>query len=69
MNTAVVRAGMRSPGGAHSGQPMSFAAELSPEDSEKARAYVIHRVHETQKLEAAAATAAPATDVPVTSPK
>ncbi len=60
----IVRGGERTPRGM-----VSFATEVSPEDSEKVRTYVIHRAHETQKLEAAAATAAPATDVPVTSPK
>jgi len=39
---------------------VSFAAVVSPEDSEKVRAYVIHRAHEDQKLEQAAAAPAPA---------
>jgi quinohemoprotein ethanol dehydrogenase len=60
----IVRGGERTSRGM-----VSFATEVSPEDSENARAYVVHRAHETQKLEAAAATAAPATDVPVSSPK
>jgi hypothetical protein len=48
---------------------VSFAAEVSAEDSENLRAYVIHRAHETQKLRAARAAAEPATDVPVGGPK
>ncbi len=38
----IVRGGERMPRGM-----VSFAAEVSPEDSEKVRAYVIHRAHET----------------------
>ena len=38
---------------------VSFAAEVSAEDAEKVRAYVIHRAHEDQKLEQAAAVAQP----------
>lgn len=38
----IVRGGERIPRGM-----VSFAAEVSPEDSEKVRAYVIHRAHET----------------------
>jgi mono/diheme cytochrome c family protein len=60
----VVRGGERTPRGM-----VSFATEVSSEDSEKVRAYVIHRAHETQKLEAAAAAAPPAKDVPVAAPK
>jgi quinohemoprotein ethanol dehydrogenase len=48
---------------------VSFGAEVSSEDSEKVRAYVIHRAHETQKLQAATAAAEPAKDVPVGGPK
>jgi alcohol dehydrogenase (cytochrome c)/quinohemoprotein ethanol dehydrogenase len=39
---------------------VSFAAEVSSEDSEKVRAYVIHRAHEDQKIEQDAAAAKPA---------
>jgi hypothetical protein len=39
---------------------VSFAAEVSPEDSEKVRAYVIHRAHEDQKIEQDAAAPKPA---------
>ena len=60
----IVRGGERIPRGM-----VSFATEVSSEDSEKVRAYVIHRAHETQKLEAAAAAAPPAKDVPVAAPK
>jgi len=38
---------------------VSFAAEVSTEDSENVRAYVIHRAHEDQILDAAAAAAPP----------
>ena len=38
---SIVRGGERTPRGM-----VSFAAEVSPEDSEKVRAYVIHRAHE-----------------------
>ncbi|MEO8062266.1 MAG: c-type cytochrome [Pseudomonadota bacterium] len=47
---SVVRGGERRSRGM-----VSFAAEVSEEDSEKVRAYVIHRAHEDQTLEAAAA--------------
>jgi len=64
----IVRGGERTPRGM-----VSFATEVSSEDSEKVRAYVIHRAHEIRTLEAAAAAAAPAsvpaTDVPVGGPK
>jgi alcohol dehydrogenase (cytochrome c)/quinohemoprotein ethanol dehydrogenase len=60
----VVRGGERTARGM-----VSFASEVPSEDSEKVRAYVIHRAHETQKLEAAANQAAPAKDVPASSPK
>jgi alcohol dehydrogenase (cytochrome c)/quinohemoprotein ethanol dehydrogenase len=62
----VVRGGERTPRGM-----VSFATEVSSEDSEKVRAYVIHRAHETRKFEqgAAAAAPAPATDVPVATPR
>jgi alcohol dehydrogenase (cytochrome c)/quinohemoprotein ethanol dehydrogenase len=49
---SIVRGGERRPRGM-----VSFAAEVTAEDSEKVRAYVIHRAHEDQTLEAAAATA------------
>ena len=42
----IVRGGERTPRGM-----VSFASEVSPDDSENVRAYVIHRAHETQKLE------------------
>ena len=51
----IVRGGERSPRGM-----VSFAAEVSAEDSEKVRAYVIHRAHEVWNNEKAAAAAAPA---------
>jgi hypothetical protein len=35
---------------------VSFAAEVSAEDGEKIRAYVIHRAYEVRKIEQAAAT-------------
>jgi quinohemoprotein ethanol dehydrogenase len=62
----VVRGGERTPRGM-----VSFATEVSSEDSEKVRAYVIHRAHEIRNLEQAAAAAAPAPakDVPVAAPK
>jgi len=60
----IVRGGERTPRGM-----VSFASEVSAEDSEKVRAYVIHRAHETSKFESAAAAAAPATDVPAAGPK
>jgi alcohol dehydrogenase (cytochrome c)/quinohemoprotein ethanol dehydrogenase len=60
----VVRGGERTTMGM-----VSFGAEVSAEDSENVRTYVIHRAHETQKLQAAAAAAAPATDVPAGGPK
>jgi PQQ-dependent dehydrogenase (methanol/ethanol family) len=62
----VVRGGERIPRGM-----VSFATEVSSDDSEKVRAYVIHRAHETRRLEAAAASVAPAParDVPVGGPK
>ena len=47
---SIVRGGERKSRGM-----VSFAAEVSAEDSEKVRAYVIHRAHEDQALEAAAA--------------
>jgi hypothetical protein len=50
----VVRGGERTARGM-----VSFGAEVSAEDAEKVRAYVIHRAHETQKNEQAAAAAAP----------
>ena len=34
---------------------VSFAAEVSAEDSEKVRAYMIHRAHEVRKIEQQAA--------------
>jgi quinohemoprotein ethanol dehydrogenase len=44
---------------------VSFAAEVSAEDSEKVRAYVIHRAHEVRSIEQAAAAApVPASDAP-----
>jgi len=39
---------------------VSFATEVSSEEAENVRAYVIHRAHETQKNEQAAATEAAA---------
>jgi hypothetical protein len=60
----VVRGGERTARGM-----VSFGAEVSSDDAEKVRAYVIHRAHETQKLEAAAARVAPATDVPASNPR
>jgi PQQ-dependent dehydrogenase (methanol/ethanol family) len=39
---------------------VSFAAEVSAEDSENVRAYVIHRAHEVRKIEKDAAAARPA---------
>ena len=63
----IVRGGERMPRGM-----VSFATEVSSEDSEKVRAYVIHRAHETRRLEAAAPAvpaSTPATDVPVGGPK
>ncbi len=53
----VVRGGQRASRGM-----VSFASEVSAADSENVRAYVIHRAHEVQKLEAAVA-AQPAADV------
>jgi alcohol dehydrogenase (cytochrome c)/quinohemoprotein ethanol dehydrogenase len=49
----VVRGGERQARGM-----VSFAEVLSPEDGEKIRAYVIHRAHEDQALELAAAAKA-----------
>ena len=54
----IVRGGERSSRGM-----VSFAAEVSSDDSEKVRAYVIHRAHEVRKIEQAAA-AAPKPDAP-----
>jgi PQQ-dependent dehydrogenase (methanol/ethanol family) len=51
----IVRGGERSPRGM-----VSFAAEVSAEDSEKVRAYVIHRAHEVWNNEKAAVAAGPA---------
>ena len=57
---SIVRGGERTSRGM-----VSFAAEVSAEDSEKVRAYVIHRAHEDQSLEAAAAAVnKPASIVP-----
>jgi alcohol dehydrogenase (cytochrome c)/quinohemoprotein ethanol dehydrogenase len=48
-------------GGERVGKGMvSFAAEVSSEDSEKVRAYVIHRAHEVRKIERAQVPARPA---------
>ena len=58
----IVRGGERNARGM-----VSFAEVLSSDDSEKVRAYVIHRAHEDQAFEKAAAKQ-PA-DVPPTSPK
>jgi alcohol dehydrogenase (cytochrome c)/quinohemoprotein ethanol dehydrogenase len=55
----VVRGGERQSRGM-----VSFAAVLSPEDGEKIRAYVIHRAHEDQALEQAAAAKAAAIPKP-----
>ena len=44
----IVRGGERASRGM-----VSFAAEVSAEDSEKVRAYVIHRAHEVRKIEQA----------------
>ena len=56
----IVRGGERSARGM-----VSFAAEVSAEDSEKVRAYVIHRAHEVRSIEQAAAAApVPASDAP-----
>ena len=60
----IVRGGERTARGM-----VSFAAEVSAEDSEKVRAYVIHRAHEVRKIEQAAATAAPAHAPPAAAPK
>jgi quinohemoprotein ethanol dehydrogenase len=51
----VVRGGERKERGM-----VSFADEVSADDAEKVRAYVIHRAHETQKIEQDAAAAQPA---------
>jgi quinohemoprotein ethanol dehydrogenase len=51
----IVRGGERSSRGM-----VSFATEVSSDDAEKIRAYVIHRAHETQKIEQDAAAAPPA---------
>jgi hypothetical protein len=48
---------------------VSFGGEVSSGYGENVRAYVIHRAHETQKLQAAFAAAAPARDVPAGGPK
>jgi PQQ-dependent dehydrogenase (methanol/ethanol family) len=48
---------------------VSFGAQVSSDDADKLRASVLHRAHETQKLEAAAARVAPATDVPASNPR
>jgi alcohol dehydrogenase (cytochrome c)/quinohemoprotein ethanol dehydrogenase len=59
-------------GGARASKGMvSFAPEVSAADSENVRAYVIHRAHEVQKLEAAAAAqpAAAADAPPAAAPK
>jgi alcohol dehydrogenase (cytochrome c)/quinohemoprotein ethanol dehydrogenase len=50
----IVRGGERTARGM-----VSFAAEVSAEDSEKVRAYVIHRAHEVRKIEQAAVSAPP----------
>jgi hypothetical protein len=56
----IVRGGERSARGM-----VSFSAEVSTEDAEKVRAYVIHRAHEVRKNEQAAAVApATASDAP-----
>ena len=61
----IVRGGERSARGM-----VSFSAEVSAEDSEKVRAYVIHRAHEVRKIEqAASAPAAPADTPPAAAPK
>ena len=51
----IVRGGERSSRGM-----VSFGAEVTSEEAEKVRAYVIHRAHETQAIEQAAAAAPPA---------
>ena len=57
-------------GGERTAMGMVFlGGEVSPEDSENVRAYVIHRAHETQKLQAASVAAAPARDAPAGGPK
>lgn len=49
---------------------VSFGTEVSSADSEKMRAYVIHRAHEDKKLDESAAAAKPAVaNPPVGSPK
>jgi alcohol dehydrogenase (cytochrome c)/quinohemoprotein ethanol dehydrogenase len=58
----IVRGGERTSRGM-----VSFAAEVSAEDAEKVRAYVIHRAHEVRNNEKAAAAApASASDAPPT---
>jgi alcohol dehydrogenase (cytochrome c)/quinohemoprotein ethanol dehydrogenase len=54
----IVRGGERSARGM-----VSFAAEVSSEDAEKVRAYVIHRAHEVRNSEQAAATRPPVPQV------
>ena len=51
----IVRGGERSSRGM-----VSFGAEVSAQDAENVRAYVVHRAHETQKNEQEAAAAPPA---------
>jgi quinohemoprotein ethanol dehydrogenase len=51
----IVRGGERTARGM-----VSFAAEVSAEDSEKVRSYVIHRAHEVWNIEKAAVAAPPA---------
>ena len=51
----IVRGGERNDRGM-----VSFAEQLTPEDSEKIRAYVIHRAHEDLALDQAAAKQAAA---------
>jgi alcohol dehydrogenase (cytochrome c)/quinohemoprotein ethanol dehydrogenase len=60
----VVRGGERVPHGM-----VSFATEVSSEDAEKIRAYVIHRAHETQQAESAAPVPAQAQSPPAAAPK
>jgi alcohol dehydrogenase (cytochrome c)/quinohemoprotein ethanol dehydrogenase len=60
---AIVRGGERVNRGM-----VSFAAEITSADSEKVRAYVIHRAHEDQAIEAATAAAVPAGS-PATPPR
>ena len=47
---------------------VSFGTEVSSDESEKVRAYVIHRAHETQKIEPAARESGQDAAPPVSTP-